>query len=128
MSALFLFFTQTALGRVLATAVLLTAAYLGLMWWGDSREAAGRAAERAEWQAAADIETARQEAARAAVESLGTKISADITNKIAGLEPILKDLADDAAKEPEPAPLPPGCPDVYRGIAPDSLRKLEGAR
>ena len=123
-------FFLSPLGKLAGAIALMVALYLGIQAWGASQYRAGEAAEKLKWELASEIERARQAGARAAVEKLGAEIVTSITNKVAGLEPILKDLKDDAAKESEqPLPLPaPGCPDVYRGIAPDSLRKLEGAR
>jgi hypothetical protein len=109
----------------------ILAAVVGLSLGFSAAEAYGRrtgvAEERGRWEAGTEAELQRQEAAKAAVQALGDQIAAQVAAKVAGLEPLLKSIKDEAANE-DAAPLPPrrpGCPDVYRGLPLGSLRKLD---
>ena len=115
------------LGRIVGIIALIVAAWLGINWWGDAREAAGAAKERAAWEAAAQAERERQASVKQATEALGAQIVAQLGARMEGLERELKDLSDVAAAE-DAKPVPDACRDVYRGLAPDVLRRLEGIR
>ena len=123
-------FLLSPVGRALMIVIAVLGALWGFHLYAENRYASGRADERVEWETAAKVERERQAAIRLAIEKLGEKISADITQKVADLQPVLKDLADDTAQEAaQPIPTPaPGCPDLYRGLGADSLRKLEAIR
>jgi len=120
-------FLLSPLGRLLGLITLLVVAWLGINWWGDAREAAGVAKERAAWEAAAQAERKRQASIKQATEALGAQIVAQLGARMEGLERELKDLSDVAAAE-DAKPVPDACRDVYRGLAPDVLRRLEGIR
>ena len=119
-----------ALLRIGLPILLLIAAWFGLQWYGDSREAAGITQERARWVAAAETERARQTAIREATEQLGRQIAAAVSAKVADLQPILLDIKTEAEKEDATpiAPPPPGCPPADGGLPAGSLRKLDSLR
>lgn len=109
----------TALGAALATAVLT---------WGQSRYLAGVAGERAVWTHKAEIVRAEQQAARIAVESFGQQIADSVEARIASLpETISKEILDAARAEDE-KPVPENCRDVYRGLPPGVLQRLDQIR
>lgn len=120
-------FLLSPLGRIFGLIILLVAAWLGINWWGDAREAAGVAKERAAWEAAAQAERNRQASIKQATEALGAQIVAQLGARMEGLERELKDLSDVAAAE-DAKPVTDACRDVYRGLSPDVLRRLEGIR
>ena len=120
-------FLLSPIGRILGLLVVIAAAWLGINWWGDAREAAGAAKERAAWEAAAQDERNRQASIKQATEALGAQIVAQLGARMEGLERELKDLSDVAAAE-DAKPVPDACRDVYRGLSPDLLRRLEGIR
>lgn len=123
-------FIASPLGRLLAAGLLLIAAYLGLQWWGTSKYAAGVAAEKVRWETAAAVERARQDAVSAAVEATIDRVDGVVRARVEALRPLLQSIKDEASNE-DAAPLSPpaaGCPLDYRGLAPDSLRKLDALR
>lgn len=115
------------LGRIVCILALIAATWFGINWWGDAREAAGAAKERAAWEAAAQAERERQASVKQATEALGAQIVAQLGTRMEGLERDLKDLSDVAAAE-DAKPVPDACRDVYRGLSPDVLRRLQGVR
>lgn len=120
-------FFAPPLVRFVAVLAALGSLYAGVRYWGYSQYQNGVATERAAWEAAAHAERERQASVKQATEALGVQIVAQLGARMEGLERELKDLSDVAAAE-DAKPVPDACRDVYRGLSPDVLRRLEGIR
>jgi ABC-type anion transport system duplicated permease subunit len=107
---------------------IVTGVYLAFVTYGASERVAGHAAgvaeERARWEEQDRIEKAHQATVKSAVELLGDRLVGEIQAQLASIPQATKD-AIDAAKGEDIKLVPKGCDDVFRGLPPGVLLKLD---
>lgn len=117
-----------SIARPTGVVTLIAAALLGVKAWGESRYLDGVEIERTKWEHEVALVRASNDAARVAVQQFGTQIADDVEARIASLpETISKEILD-AARAEDDKPVPENCRDVYRGLPPGVLQRLDQIR